>query len=440
MSKFFGTDGIRGVVNEFLTFDIAYKCGNALARRGESVKILVGRDTRTTGDYLFSGFAGGALAAGAEITYIGICPTAGVSYLTKKLNMDYGVMISASHNPAEYNGIKIFNSNGVKIDDKDEEVLESSFDSLIYLNKKNKINYYDKHIETYCDYLVNCIDMRLDGLKIVIDSGNGAAYSIAPNVFTRLGAMIIPISCNNDGLNINRNCGALFPEVLSEAVLKYKADMGFSFDGDSDRIIACDENGNIIDGDMIIYILSKHLKSKNKLNKNIVIGTRHTNMGIEQNLRKEGIKLIRTDIGDKYVIAKMNELNASLGGEKSGHIIMFDHMSTGDGILTGVKIAEVIKASNCRLSTLVCRDLYPQINIDCFVKDKIKVINSQKVFDEIKKQEEILGVDSRIMVRYSGTEPKIRIMVESKDCEKATISAKKLQKIVYLVDNEFDNE
>jgi len=216
--------------------------------------------------------------------------------------------------------------------------------------------------------------------------------------------------------------------------------MGFSFDGDSDRIIACDENGNIIDGDMIIYILSKHLKSKNKLNKNIVIGTRHTNMGIEQNLRKEGIKLIRTDIGDKYVIAKMNELNASLGGEKSGHIIMFDHMSTGDGILTGVKIAEVIKASNCRLSTLVCRDLYPQINIDCFVKDKIKVINSQKVFDEIKKQEEILGVDSRIMVRYSGTEPKIRIMVESKDCEKATISAKKLQKIVYLVDNEFDNE
>lgn len=432
MGIFFGTDGIRGVVNDYLTFDLAYKCGNAVASSINKPTIIVGGDTRITRSFLSIAFSGGAMSAGANIIDVGICPTAGIAYITKTFGADYGAVISASHNPAKYNGIKIFDRQGFKLGDKSEEMLERRF--IHEVNKDcNSLGTYTQNfklIQLYENHLVNSCKCKLNDLIIVIDASNGASYKIASNVFKRLGANVIETYCNDDGDNINNNCGSMYPQVLAENVKKYNADMGFAFDGDADRIIACDENGNILDGDRILYILANYLKDKGKLNKNTIVATRHTNMGIENALNNNGIKLIRTDIGDKYVSAKIEEDNLSLGGEKSGHIILRELSTTGDGILTGIKIAEIVKKSGKNLSDLCNVRLYHQSNIDCVVKDKVRVINSEVLQEEIIKQEKILGQNSRIMVRVSGTEPKIRIMCECQDEDKCNISAKEIEKVV----------
>ena len=432
MGIFFGTDGIRGVVNEELTYNVAFKCGNSVGSSKENPTILIGGDTRLTRSYLISAFSSGAMSSGARIIDVGVCPTAGIAYLTKTLKMDYGVVVSASHNPAEYNGIKIFDGDGVKLGENREELLERKF--LHETHKKHgKLGDYAQKfslVKKYQDYLINCCKCRLDGLTIVLDGSNGAAYKIAPKVFKILGAKVIKINCRNNGKEINYNCGSTHPTTLSNAVKKHKANMGFAFDGDSDRIIACDEKGNIVDGDMIIYVLGKYLKSQGRLNKNTVVGTRHTNMGLEKSLKKYGIKLIRTDIGDKYVIAKMEEESLSLGGEKSGHIIFRDLATTGDGILTGVKLAELVKTSGKNISELCDFEIYPQINIDCVVKDKMEVINSQELNSTIDKIDQIMGRDYRLMVRVSGTENKIRIMVEGLDKTKCETYAKEIESTI----------
>ena len=439
MAIFFGTDGIRGVVNDSLTFELANKCGNALASSSEKPTIIIGGDTRVTGSYLTCGFAGGAMAAGAKVIDIGVCPTAGIAYITKKYGAKFGVVVSASHNPAEYNGIKIFDENGFKLGDKKEENLERKFINQIN-NKFPNIGTYTQDFsltKMYEEYLVSCCKTSLNGLTILLDGSNGAAHKIAPAVFRSLGAKVIATHCRPDGEHINDKCGSMHPEVLSKAVKKYKADMGFAFDGDSDRIIACDENGTLIDGDIIIFMLAKYLKQQGKLVKNVVVGTRHTNMGLEKDLNKEGISLLRTDIGDKYVIAKIEEEELSLGGEKSGHIIFRDFSTTGDGVLTGIKIAEMVKTMGKKLSELSKTNLYPQCNIDCVVSDKIHIMNSGALADEINKQENLLGSGARIMVRYSGTEPKIRIMVECENEELAISSAKQIEKVVFEIDKQY---
>ena len=436
MGIYFGTDGIRGVVNDFLTSGLAYKCGNALGRSKENPVILVGRDTRTTGSFLTVAFASGALDSGANVIDIGICPTAGIAYITKKLGYDYGTVISASHNPPEYNGIKIFDENGFKLGDHKEDNLERTFVNKV-CKPYNQIGVFTQDfslVKLYEDYLVECCDGDLKDLKIVLDCSNGAAYSVAPTVFERLGATIYPIYNNNDGENINNNCGAVYPENMCKYVKEVGADMGFAFDGDSDRIIACDGDGNVIDGDIIIYMLAKYLKGQGKLDRNIVVGTRHTNMGLEKSLNEDGIKLIRTDIGDKYVIAKIEEEKLTLGGEKSGHIIFRELSTTGDGVLTGIKLAEMTKKLCKSLKELSNVTLYPQININCVVNDKMKIINSEELNKEIEKQEKLLDDSSRIMVRVSGTENKIRVMVESLDENQATISAKAIEKVILEVD------
>lgn len=436
MAIFFGTDGIRGVVNDSLTFNLAYKCGNAVASGENKPTIIIGGDTRTTGSFLTCAFAGGALAAGANVIDIGICPTAGIAYITKKYGAKFGVVVSASHNPAQYNGIKIFDENGFKLGDKKEENLERKFIHETNVSA-SEIGCYKQDFsltKLYEDYLVSCCKTDLKGLTILLDGSNGASHKIAPAVFRSLGAKVIATHCRLDGEHINDKCGSMHPDVLSRAVKKYKADMGFAFDGDSDRIIACDENGNLIDGDVIIFMLAKYLKQKGALIKNTVVGTRHTNMGLEKDLNKEGITLLRTDIGDKYVIAKIEEDELSLGGEKSGHVIFRDFATTGDGILTGIKLAEMVKVRGKKLSELAKANLYPQCNIDCVVEDKIHVMNSGSLNDEINKQERILGDDARIMVRYSGTEPKIRIMVEYKDEQMAIAAAKEIEKVVFEID------
>lgn len=438
MGIFFGTDGIRGLVNSHLTCDLAFKCGNALATSKDKTKILIGGDTRITREFLTSAFSTGAMTAGADIIDIGVCTTPGIAYITQKSDVDFGTVISASHNTKEYNGIKIFDSNGIKLSDKKEDSLERKFVHEFH-NEYPHIGKYTQDfslVKTYENYLIKCCNQSLSSLTILLDGSNGASYKIAPNVFRQLGAKVIATNCHNDGLHINDKCGSMYPEVMARAVKKYKADVGFAFDGDADRIIACDENGNIIDGDVIIFMLAKYLKSQNELIKNTVVGTRHTNMGLEKDLLNEDIKLLRTDIGDKYVIAKMEEEGLSLGGEKSGHVILRKYASTGDGILAGIKIAEMMAKTKKKISELAYANLYPQCNIDCPVSDKVKIINSSTLTDNVNRIEKELGKDSRIMVRVSGTEPKIRIMVECKNEMLAIAKAHEIEKIVYDIDGE----
>ncbi len=438
MGVFFGTDGIRGVVNNFLTQDLAFKCGNAVAQEKHKAKILIGGDTRITREFLSDAFSVGAMSAGADVVDMGVCTTPGIAYITSTLGFDYGAVVSASHNPANYNGIKIFNENGIKLGDKKEEELERKFIHEVNNDFPNigSHKYMPNLCKKYEEYLKSCCGVDLKGLTLVVDGSNGASYKIAPSVFRDLGAKVIAINCHDDGININNKCGSLYPEKMCTMVKKYKADIGFAFDGDADRIIACDEKGNILDGDVIIFMLAKYFKELGRLNKDTVVGTRHTNMGLEKDLESLGIKLIRTDIGDKYVIAKMEEENLNLGGEKSGHIIFRDYATTGDGILAGIKLAEMMKVKNKKISELAFANLYPQVNINCVVTDKVKIINSAILNNAIEHNQKLLGNDSRIMVRVSGTEPKIRIMVESKNATLAESCAKDLEKIVLKIDSE----
>lgn len=437
MGIFFGTDGIRGKVNSELTFDLAYKCGNALGSSLDKPTIIIGQDTRISGSYLTIAFSGGAMCAGANIIDVGICPTAGIAYLTRVLGADFGVVISASHNTSEFNGIKIFDENGFKLGDLKENSLERRFVHTFTISPQ-RIGFYKqdkKLVQLYEKHLLDCCKNKLNNLNIVLDASNGASFKIAPKIFTKLGANVIRINCKNDGKNINNNCGSLHPKNLQSAVLNNCANFGFAFDGDSDRIVACDENGNIIDGDLIVFMLAKYLKNYNSLNNNTVVGTRHTNMGIEKELNKLDIKLERTDIGDKYVIEKIEKDGLNLGGEKSGHVILRDYSTTGDGILTAIKLSEMVVELKKTLGELSQVPIYPQCNIDCTVSDKMRVINSESLTEAINKEEKILDKDSRIMVRVSGTENKIRIMVEAKDLSKATNSAQKIEDIVYKIDN-----
>lgn len=435
MGIFFGTDGIRGRACEELTDALAYKCGNALGSEKNNATIIIGRDTRPSGSFLSQAFAVGAMSAGANIIDIGICTTPAVAYVTKIVKADFGVMISASHNPSEYNGIKIFNNGGFKLGDDKENALERKFVKQVtvphyrlgvYKEDLSLINLYINHLKK--------VGLSLSGLKIVIDASNGGAYKIAPKIFKSLGANVIELSCNNDGKNINNNCGSLYPEKMCNIVKEQNADMGFAFDGDADRIISCDENGDILDGDIMTFIISKWLKENSKLNKNTVVGTRHTNMGLELELKKDGITLERTDIGDKYVLERMLAENLSLGGEKSGHIILSNYSTTGDGVLCGILLANICKTKNVNLSKLASARLYPQCNIDVVVKDKMRVINSDSLSRVINEQEAILDEHSRIMVRVSGTEPKVRIMVESLNFSQAETSAKKIEQVIKNID------
>lgn len=438
MGIFFGTDGIRGIVNQDLNNNLCFNCGNALAQSTKNAKILVGTDTRISSSLVATAFTLGAISGGANVTNVGICPTAGICYLAKSLEYDYGVTITASHNPAEFNGIKIFNSLGYKLEDKAEENLERKFvyNKIEEACKVGQLEYNLKLTSNYLAHLINSINFDLSGLTIVIDASNGAGYHFAPKAFSLLGAKIIKINCKNDGKNINNNCGSLYPSLLTKKVKQYKADFGIALDGDADRVIAVDNNGDIVDGDILIFIFAKYLNSIGKLKSSCVVGTRHTNMGIEKELNANKINLIRTDIGDKYVIKELVDNQLSLGGEQSGHIILADYETTGDGILSGLMLAKIIKESNQPLSELKKVKLYPQCNINCLVHDKMKIINSAQLSEAIKNEEYQLGNSARVMVRVSGTEPKIRIMVEALSEELAKNSATRLAETINKIDVE----
>lgn len=415
MGLFFGTDGLRGKVNEDLTYDVAFKIGNALSILKNNPKIIIGSDTRVSNTYLTLAVASGALSGGANVIDIGVVPTAGIAYITKELKADYGIVISASHNSGEYNGIKVFNGDGYKLGDKEEERIERCF---IHekINDYPNIGSYTQNfnlVKIYKKFLISSSENRLDGMTIVLDGAYGASHRIAPEVFRSLGANVIASNCVYDGLKINRNCGALYPENLVKRIFRYKADMGFAFDGDADRVIALDENGKIIDGDMIIYMLAVYLKQSAKLRHDTVVGTSHTNMAIEEALKNLGIDFIRTDIGDKYVLAKLLEKNLSIGGEQSGHIILKDLATTGDGILTAIKVANMVVNQKKKLSEFFDIELYPQVNKNVVVGDKFRIMNNEVLSKEVSRYNSEFAGKGRVMLRASGTEPKIRVMVES---------------------------
>ncbi len=438
MGIFFGTDGLRGRVNEDLTQDIAYKIGNALSILKENPKIIIGADTRVSNTYLALSLASGAMSGGANVIDVGVIPTAGVAYLTRTLCADYGIVISASHNSGEYNGIKVFDNNGYKLCDKEEERIERCF-------IKKKINDFP-HIGTYVqdftltklyrDYLISCSENSLEGLTIVLDGAYGAANRIAPEVFRKLGANVIAANCVNDGLKINENCGALYPENLKKRIFRYKADMGFAFDGDADRVIGVDEKGDIIDGDKLICGIAKYLKKIGKLNKDTAVGTSHTNMAIEEELKRNGIDFIRTDIGDKYVLAKLVEKGLSIGGEQSGHVILKDYATTGDGILTAIFVANMLINEKQTMSSALNIALYPQSNKNVVVEDKFRIMNNETLLNTISKYNNELDGKGRIMIRASGTEPKIRVMIESGDNDKNEEMAKSIVNLIKKIDVE----
>ncbi|WP_321329460.1 phosphoglucosamine mutase [uncultured Ilyobacter sp.] len=446
MRKYFGTDGIRGEANKELTVDIALRLGYAIGHYlrkknpDKKLKVIMGTDTRISGYMLRSALFAGMTSMGVDIDFVGVIPTPGVSYLTRRLSADAGIMISASHNPAKDNGIKIFASNGYKLPDEVELELEDLMDRFDEISKEcmpgdkvGKFKYADNEYYLYRDYLISTVKGDFSGIKIILDTANGAAYRIARQVFLALGAEIVVINDAPNGTNINVKCGSTHPEILAKVVTGYEADLGLAYDGDADRLMAVDKNGNVIDGDKIIAILAKELKSKGELNDNRVVTTVMSNMGFENYLDKNGIGLIRANVGDRYVLEKMKVNGLNIGGEQSGHIILLDYNTTGDGVLTSLKLVEALRDSEKSLDEHVVdiRD-WPQVLINIRVSnDKKNLWNkSKKIMDIIQKKEGEMSGMGRVLVRTSGTEPIVRVMVEGKKQEMVDSVALDISEVV----------
>lgn len=443
MNRLFGTDGVRGIANQQLTSKLAYELGRAgaycLTNEIHSAKILIGKDTRASGDMLESAMVAGICSVGAEAVVACTLPTSAVAYLTKEMGFDAGVMISASHNTMEYNGIKFFSSEGYKLPDEIEDRIEQLItgeNEEIPMPTGMKIGRrvrMKKADQEYIDFLISTTDMRFDGMKVVLDCANGAASEIAPWVFKLLGAEVIPYYNMPDGNNINENCGSTHPDKLSRLVPELGADVGLAFDGDADRLIAVDEHGNLVDGDKIMPICAMDLKKRGLLQKDTLVSTVMSNMGVESTLSKNGIKMLRTDVGDRYVLERMLADGYTLGGEQSGHIIFLDSSTTGDGILSGVQLLSVMKREDKPLSRLAKRiDIYPQVLVNAKVRDdqKYSYTEDSEITDAISKLEAEFAGEGRVLIRTSGTEPLVRVMIEGKDKKVLTQKAVALAKLI----------
>ena len=430
MGIYFGTDGIRGVYGEDLTPNIAYVCGNSLSRKCKNKKVLLGRDTRTTGDVLAMSFANGLLQNGVNVIDVGVVTTPVVAQLTRQQKCDFGVMISASHNPPSHNGIKLFDKNGYKISDELENELERKFmmQASVGFDEIGRLTYKPRLVDKYVGNITKNI-VNLSGLHLVIDCGNGGASRVAKKVFERAGAKVTAINCKTDGKRINCNCGALHPEGMAKKVVREKADLGLAFDGDADRIIACDEKGNLLDGDDILYLLARHFENQT----DAVVGTSMTNKGLEEDLSRHGISLIRVSVGDKYVIEKMLAENLMLGGETSGHIIIKPYCTTGDGVMTGLLLAEIIKKNGKKISSCAKYKKYPQIIKNVEVFDKYEIVGNKQLAQEVSKTKKNFDKKGRVLLRASGTESKIRIMCEHKSQKTAEKAAENLEKMVKMI-------
>ncbi len=425
MRKLFGTDGVRGIANIYpITADIALKLGKAaalvLANGKKKPIILIGKDTRLSGYMVEYALTSGITSMGADVLLVGPMPTPAIAHLTKSFAADAGIMISASHNPAEHNGIKFFDKNGFKLPDDVEEKIEQLVFSNnfkqehIIADKIGKANRIDDANGRYIEFAKASIDSdSLKGINIVVDCANGSSYDITPSIFRELGAEVITIHDKPDGLNINKDCGSLHPEKLKEAVKKEKADIGIALDGDADRVIFIDENGNEINGDQIIALCALDLKKQNKLNNNTVVTTVMSNVGFDILMKENNIKVIRTQVGDRYVFDEMNKNNYNFGGENSGHLIFLDSSTTGDGTIAALHVLEIMKKANKKISELTnLIKKTPQILINVEVKEKKPIDELKNVSKKIKEVEEKLKDKGRVLVRYSGTENLARVLVE----------------------------
>ncbi len=440
--KYFGTDGIRGPVGQFpITPDFALKLGwavgKALSHKG--AKVIIGKDTRRSGYMFESALEAGLAAAGMDVYLLGPMPTPGVAYLTRTLYADLGVVISASHNAHYDNGIKFFSKDGTKLSDQTEMEIERYLDleiEVVAPHLIGKVTRLDDGVGRYIEFCKAALPpfTRLNKLKIVVDCANGATYHIAPNVLKELGAEVIPIHNHPDGLNINMECGSTHPESLRQAVLGYKADLGFALDGDGDRIFMVDHLGNIIDGDQILYIIAKDALKKGSLNGGGVVGTQMSNLGLEVALKKEGIAFVRSKVGDRHVMEMLREKKWHLGGESSGHIIWLTSTTTGDGIVAGLQVLAIMQETGLTLPDLLADfKPYPQRMINVKLTQNLSEQAWEKIHAEVATVEDILKERGRVLVRPSGTEPLVRVMVEGSDatevkalCERLALCVKKV--------------
>ena len=444
MKKLFGTDGVRGVANVYpMTSEMAMQIGRAAAylfKNGHRRhRIVIGKDTRLSGYMIENALVAGICSMGVDVLQVGPLPTPGIAYITSSMRADAGVVISASHNPFQDNGIKFFFNDGFKLPDE----MELKIEKLIFSEKIDSLRpvatevgkayRIDDAVGRYVVFLKSAFpkDLDLVGMKIVLDCANGAAYKVAPAVLEELGAEVITIGVKPNGTNINDGCGSLHPEVMSEAVKMHRADLGIALDGDADRVIVVDEFGNIVDGDQIMAICATEMIRQKKLRKNTLVATVMSNMGLDIAMRKAGGKVIKTDVGDRYVVEEMRKGGYNLGGEQSGHMIFLDYSTTGDGTLSALQLLSTIRRSGKRLSELAEVMIpLPQVLVNVRVSEKRDLMEIPAAAALIRATEAKLGLDGRILIRYSGTEPLLRIMIEGQDKYQITGWAKDIAEAV----------
>lgn len=440
MGELFGTDGIRGKANTYpITPELVLKLGQAIGiyfkEHYESPRILIGKDTRRSGYLLEQALSAGICSVGVNSFFLGPLPTPGIAYLTRGMRANAGIVISASHNPYEDNGIKIFGADGYKLPDSVETKLErlvlenGHFNNLPVGEAIGRTKRIEDAIGQYAVFLKEQFPkhLTLEGLRIVLDCANGAAYRVAPKVFEELGAELFVIGNKPDGTNINQNCGALHPDKLAEKVKLYKADLGLAFDGDADRLVVVDDKGEMVDGDEILAICGSYYKQMDKLSGNAVVSTIMSNMGLDIAMKKVGAELLRTNVGDRYVVEKMKQGGYNLGGEQSGHLIFRDSSTTGDGILAALHLLEIVieKGTSIHEMKKVMTRL-PQVLKSISVQKKVPLTDLPKLDSGIKSIEKKLGSKGRVLFRYSGTEKKARIMIEGEDHSEITRYADEL--------------
>ena len=444
MARLFGTDGVRGVANEELTPLLAMQLGQAgayvLAKENQhKPTIMVGCDTRISGDMLANALMAGVCSVGANAVYVGVVPTPAVAYLTKKYKVDAGVVISASHNPVEFNGIKFFDGNGYKlpdaVEDEIEALVKSGMDGVKFPigSGVGKIKYRTDAREEYINHAIQSVNVDLSDLKIVVDCAEGASFYTSVEAMKELGAEVIAIHNNPDGTNINANCGSTHMEELMARVVYEKANIGLAFDGDADRLLAVDENGKLVDGDQIMAIVGNYMKSQGKLKLDTIVVTVMSNLGFFLMAEKNGIAAEQTKVGDRYVLERMREIGASLGGEQSGHVIFLDENTTGDGLLSALHLLQVLVETGKPLSELAeVMEVLPQALVNAKVPNhkKDSYMEYPEIADAIAKLNDKFAGEGRVLIRPSGTEPLVRVMIEGKDQKMIETEAKKLAELI----------
>lgn len=445
MGRLFGTDGARGIANTEISCELAMKIGRAMAmvlskgNEDKRLKVLIGTDTRKSADMLSSAIAAGLCSVGCDVLHLGIVPTPAVAFLVKEYSYDAGVMISASHNPCEYNGIKIFRSNGYKLPDEMEEELEAIILDEIappplkvggevgsVTSGKNAIKDYIHHIESTAV-------AHFYGMKIALDCANGSASETANELFRRLGAEVSVINCRPDGVNINKDCGSTHIEGLQKYVRDYGFDIGFAFDGDADRLLCVDEDGELVDGDKIMAICAKAMKNEGRLNANTLVATVMSNMGLFEFCRENGINCEKTKVGDRYVLEKMLEKGFHIGGEQSGHVIFLDYATTGDGQVTAVQLLNAIRTTGKSLKELADEiEIFPQVlkNVKVSALGKLRLDKDSEIKIAVEEAEKELGSSGRVLVRASGTEPLVRVMLEGRNEEQIDRLADQIVEVI----------